>query len=406
VKILFVSAYLPHAKAGHGTASLLHDLIKGLVAQHEITYLTFCNDDERRLIPTLGLPIELIIVERPRGAPDDPLGVALLACRRVFQFLLSLIRWEPYFVAKYRSRRMREEVERVTSAVKFDVVVVELTQMGHFVHSIKSGKSVWHEIDVSFRPAYRRYAQAKSAAKFASRISLCRWYAFESRIARAFDLVMPLTRQDARLITYLSGIKQADYLPCSVEAPVVFPPYAVRASNTVLFVGSFTHHPNRDAAMWLAEEIFPFVQREVAGAELRIVGGNPPAELVEAAKKNPAIRMLGFVDLVGKELQQCAVFAAPMRYGGGIKVKVVSALAQGIPIVTTNIGAEGLETMNGTHLLNSHTAAGIAAQIAALLKDRQRAEAIGRAGWQLARDEYSTEAVVRRFEKICSRLTA
>jgi GT2 family glycosyltransferase/SAM-dependent methyltransferase/glycosyltransferase involved in cell wall biosynthesis len=108
----------------------------------------------------------------------------------------------------------------------------------------------------------------------------------------------------------------------------------------VLFVGSFPHHPNRDAAHWLVEEIMPLVRLEDPEIFTYIVGSSPTEDILALESEN--VRILGWVPDLTNLLEHARISAAPLRYGAGVKGKVGESMAHGLPVVTTRLGAEGM----------------------------------------------------------------
>ena len=112
--------------------------------------------------------------------------------------------------------------------------------------------------------------------------------------------------------------------------------------NAIVFTGSMKYPPNTDAAMLLIHEILPIVRQTVPETELFIVGHSPTPELIEAGKQTPGVNVTGLVDDVRPYLEKAAVFAAPLRFGAGIQNKLLEAMAMEVPVVTSQLAADGL----------------------------------------------------------------
>jgi glycosyltransferase involved in cell wall biosynthesis len=143
-------------------------------------------------------------------------------------------------------------------------------------------------------------------------------------------------------------------------------------------VGNFHHPPNVDGLRWLLDEIWPKVRAQVPTAELRVAGPECPAPGV--ALEAQGVHMVGFVDDIDAFFDQAAVSLGPYRFGGGVKIKVLEALARGCPVVATPVGAEGLEISDGEHFGLATDATTFAAAIVQILKDPALAARRGRAG--------------------------
>ena len=217
---------------------------------------------------------------------------------------------------------------------------------------------------------------------------------------RKFDHALCVTEQDTMLLKWLSGTDEVSYFPRGVDVPTNIPLYSSRERQSVVFVGTYSHQPNTDAVFWLAQDIFPLVLQKFPDAILYIIGRNPPRALLSLAAAKPQIKVLGFVDDVTTYLRRCSVFAAPLRFGGGVKIKILHAMAHGIPVVTTKIGAEGIEGMQSETVVVGDTTQRLADSISSLFADIERAERVGSYGYDTVSKLYSWDGIVIRLGRI------
>ncbi len=158
----------------------------------------------------------------------------------------------------------------------------------------------------------------------------------------------------------------------------------------LLFVGGFNHVPNVDAALWLVREIMPAVWRTHPDVQVDIVGAEPPEDL--RALAGPRVRVAGHVSDLTQSYAEARVSVNPLRFGAGVKGKIVASLAAGLPVVTTSIGNEGIRLQDGTEALIGDTPEAIAAQIAALLDDDQRCSDLAVAGAAVIMNRFSHDS--------------
>ncbi|HMK38932.1 MAG TPA: glycosyltransferase, partial [Bacteroidota bacterium] len=144
----------------------------------------------------------------------------------------------------------------------------------------------------------------------------------------------------------------------------------------------------------------PDVARRFPDTIAYIVGANPPPALIALGAESLCLRVLGFVEDVVPYLERSAVFVAPLRFGGGVKLKIIHAMARGIPVVTTKIGMEGIDGPATENALVGNTAESLVDHICALFADTRLAARIGTRGWESARQFYSWMSVSRRIEGI------
>lgn len=164
----------------------------------------------------------------------------------------------------------------------------------------------------------------------------------EGRQLRALDLVLTFSDKDVRLLEAYG-----------VRAELINPPLAAQAdarpavnrtsmSPRLLFVGAFDRLENVDAVEWLLADIWPSVRRTIPDARLSIVGARPTAAMLQAAQQDDRIEVTGYVADLAAVYEAATLAVVPLRLGAGVKFKVVTALLEGLPVVTTSVGAEGI----------------------------------------------------------------
>jgi glycosyltransferase involved in cell wall biosynthesis len=188
---------------------------------------------------------------------------------------------------------------------------------------------------------------------------------------------------------------------CDTESIVPIPDPAVNAAELV-FVGDLAYGPNADAAESFAAEVLPLVRAQKSAVTFRVVGRNPSAALSQAE----GVEVTGFVDDVRLELARARVFVCPIRYGSGTRLKLLEAFAAGLPVVSTRLGAEGIECVDGEHLLLADTPQEQADAIARLLNDDELARRLGCAGRDLAVERYDWRAIGRDLVAVYEELMA
>jgi glycosyltransferase involved in cell wall biosynthesis len=170
---------------------------------------------------------------------------------------------------------------------------------------------------------------------------------------------------------------------------------AVRAPTTLLFFGAIDYHPNTDAMLFFAREVMPLLRSRVPRVRLCIVGRRPPEAVT--ALRGPDVEVAGAVEDVRPYLERAAVVIVPLRLGGGTRLKILEALAMGKAVVSTTLGAEGLDVVPDRDLLLADDPATFAAQIRRLLDDPELAARIGAAGRRVVEARYGWGASVERL---------
>src|SRR5262245_62310364 len=184
----------------------MYGLLQNITSRHDITLISFCDRRELELAEDLkSLPLRFHAVPRGKGARRNPGWNIYLASTRLLQFVRSVLLWQPYYVAKFYHPRMARLIRRLTGDSSFDIVQLEMVQMAQYVGCSGKARRILQAHDVAFRPAYRRYRQARSGvARVLSFVEWCRWSLFERKMAGRFDRVITVTEQDKMLLERLT----------------------------------------------------------------------------------------------------------------------------------------------------------------------------------------------------------
>jgi GT2 family glycosyltransferase len=185
-----------------------------------------------------------------------------------------------------------------------------------------------------------------------------------------------------------------------VTIPYEFPqtPSGSARKNDILFVGGFRHPPNADAVVFFATQIFPRIQESVEGVRFLVAGDGAPESVTRLA--GPSIQVLGFVPDLGPLFGSSLVSVAPLRFGAGIKGKVISSLGHGVPVVATSLAAEGMGLEHGKDILLADTAEQFADEVIRLFRDSGLWARLSSGGLETVAEGYTLEAVQKRFETL------
>jgi len=234
-------------------------------------------------------------------------------------------------------------------------------------------------IDIIAKPAFRRYEGSHGLNRVAAFVAWKVKYAVERRAISRYRTIFTLSEEDRewanrlypeariRVLLYPGGIDHVG-LPRQ-EVP-----------GRVLFVGALQRPLNIQYLRYLAEKVWPVVRLEIPDAELLVVGGGLPAKEKERLSFVHGIRLAGFVENLELAYKSASVFAAPVLSGGGIIVKILDAMAAGVPVVTTSYGNEGIRAVPGEDILVSDSPEEFARAIVSLLLDPHLRAVIGERG--------------------------
>jgi glycosyltransferase involved in cell wall biosynthesis len=288
---------------------------------------------------------------------------------------------------RFWSADMVKTVRGAADEKPIDLLQVEYQQMVPLVLDVPAKQSVLdlHNIESSLVASYAGARRGIPAALFRTEAAALR--RMERRTIGCFDHVVVVSE------------KERDRLPPGARSVLVCPngrePSAVlpeASEPTVAFVATMGWAPNVDAAVWLARDIWPTVRARVPRARLLLVGKDPaPAVLALAGD---TIEVTGTVEDVRPYLAQARVLVAPLRAGGGTRLKIMEALDVGRPLVATSVGCEGMEDLIGRGVVVADTASALAEAIADLLLDPAHAAALGRAGHDAVAADHTWDAAL------------
>jgi len=236
-----------------------------------------------------------------------------------------------------------------------------------------------NEIDNLF---VKKYAQ-REAAKMRP---------YEAKTLPEFDLVAAIspldrdtfisfTKTPINIISVTAGV-DVDEIKPSDEPPV---------PGEVAFVGTYDWAPNVDGALWMIDKVWPRILKKIPDAHLSIVGRNPP--LIVKNKESKSITITGKVDSVAEYVRRASCIAVPLWIGSGMRLKILEAFAHGRAVVSTSLGAEGIEAVNGEHIVIADKPDDFALNVVEILTNREKRESIGRSARKLAEDKYTWDKV-------------
>ncbi|MDJ0576558.1 MAG: tetratricopeptide repeat protein [Xenococcaceae cyanobacterium MO_234.B1] len=189
----------------------------------------------------------------------------------------------------------------------------------------------------------------------------------ELKIAHQADLTITVTPIEQQILQQ-QGISEVAVVP-NIHLPYLGENKEFHERHNILFIGSYTHPPNIDAVLWLCEAIMPLVWEKIPEVTVTLLGSNPTQEVI--ALKSDKVQVPGYISDVSSYFLSHRVFVSPLRYGAGMKGKIGQSLEYGLPIVSTDIGIEGMNLTPGKNILIANKAEKFAAQIIRLYQDEQ-----------------------------------
>jgi len=395
MKILFVTPYLA-SPPECGAQRRLEGLMRGFSREHEVSVLSLAAPNSR-LEPMREYCKTLDTVEH-NVLKQGPLSKRLLQFR-------SLISTRSFEYLHYQLDAFQERINQTIKREPFDIVQVEFAQMGiyEWPRLAKSPVFVLDEHNIEY-DIVKRTAQAEGGAvrKIYSALNWRKVRAEEIDTWRRFDGVALTSARDEELLKLDVPNARTVVAPNAVDLEAFFPNDTPIEPNTLLFLGAMDYHPNIEGIEYFLEEVFPEILKRKPDVKVLIVGRNPTKTML--AKQSEHVHFTGYVDDPRTYLDRAAIVIVPLRIGGGTRFKIVEAMAKGKPIVSTSIGAEGLDAKHEEHLLLADSSAEFVMQTCRLLDDAGLASRLGKSGRAFAETRYGWHAVIEKLERFYSSL--
>ncbi|MCF8011059.1 MAG: glycosyltransferase family 4 protein [Clostridiales bacterium] len=214
------------------------------------------------------------------------------------------------------------------------------------------------------------------------------------------DLIFTVTEDDKKVFSENNPELPIELIPNIHEPVPVDKPFCQR--KDLMFIGGFCHQPNVDAMLFFSEEIFPVIREKIPGIKLYIVGSNPPVSIQQLNDSN--IEVTGFVKDVQPFFENCRVFVAPLRYGAGMKGKIGQSMAYGLPVVTTWVGAEGMNLTNVKNVLIADEPQMYAQEVVNLYQNEVLWNKISANSIKHIEENYSPEVIKEKIDRVLSTL--
>jgi polysaccharide biosynthesis protein PslH len=376
------------------------NLLKELARKHNVTLFTFYGAEshdthhelEQHFAKVICIPLPL---PAKRGVVE-----ALDYVRNLFSF-------QPYTVTKYCRPAVARALLVLLRSQKFDVVICDfLFSAGVipwdwpvpkvlFTHNVE--EQIWRRhFEVTQNPvwkavAWREYLALRSA---------------ERRYVQRADHVLAVSENDRGFFSRYADPAKITVIPTGVDVDYFRPGIEPPQPDTLVFTGSMDWMPNEDAIQYFVEAILPHLKQEFPGFELRVVGRSPSQRLLALAALEKHLRVTGAVEDIRPHVLSSTVYVVPLRIGGGTRIKIFEAMAMGMAVVSTSIGAEGLPVRHNENIILADEPREFARQVGRLLRDPVELARIGRAARALVEQHYSWRAVAGVFDDVFERVAA
>jgi polysaccharide biosynthesis protein PslH len=393
-RVLVCTPFAPRLDARHGGKATAQLLLR-LAERNKIALLTLRAAADDQVDPAIAKRCDVV--------HEIPEARTSWFSRRL-AWSVGLLRGLPPWATDCRSGDYARALERLLEEWRPDIVEIHFQAMAQYVEAV--ARRGLPRILVDYDPASAWADEMRSRTsgprRLVRRLEVRAWQRYERATRPRFDAIVVFAERDLDAVRPTAGGAILTWVPLAVEVPPRPLNPVGSGPPTIVFVGSFGHPPNVDAAVWLARTIFPRVTALVPEARLDLVGHAPGNEV--RALAGGAIALHASVPDVTPFVDRAAVVVAPIRMGGSMRMKVLESLAAGKALVASPRAAEGVEVLGGEQLLIAADDEEMAEALASLLLDPARRRRLAESARRWAESNLGWERGVAAFESLYDNL--
>jgi polysaccharide biosynthesis protein PslH len=375
-------------------------VLRHLAAQHDVVYCTFVRsaqeEEDAEKLHEICSRVSTVPIKRSRVSDA--------------RFMLeSLLSGDSFILRRDDRAAMQKMVRQLLQEERIDVLHVDQLNMMRFVPPHWQGSVILDEHNAVWQVVERLH---KGAGNPLSRRLLGREVRLirqiEGEACRRAQIVLAVSEQDRQALYEVAGeAASIEVVPITVDAERFSPIWEARdpQPDRLFTIGTMFWPPNSEGVAWWLREGYQHLRALCPAVTYDIVGARPPQALKTLAEQCAGVNLHGYVADAVPFWTKTTVLAVPLLSGGGVRVKILEAMAMGLPVVSTTVGCEGLEVQDGTHLLVADTAKDFARACATLLQDKELARKLAQNARQLILKRYDAKIALKPLDTFYAHLS-
>lgn len=403
-KVLIISPIFPYPLESGGQVRIFN-LIKHLADRFDIALLSPIGEGQEDLISALRpycYRIETVAVPLPgdlRGKLVSLLRPSQLGrqVRRLSQWLGGI----PLGVCRFYHPAIEAKLAQMLRSEHYDVVEAIYSQMAPYLqqaHAIdENAKTILEEIDMGFVTKGREFSTRTGLGRMLGRLEYQRMRNYTASTWSGFDEIIAMSDVDKSKLLDLEPQLRVSVIANGVDVDYFQPAAPSNSDQTLAFLGGSLHYPNVDALNYFCRDILPAVSRRLPDISLTVIGDFRPECLRDGGE---GVRYTGFVNDLRPYLKECRALIVPLRIGGGTRLKILEAMAMGIPVVSTTIGCEGIEAQPDRDVLIADTPEEFGKAIESVWHDELLRKRLAQNGRALVEEKYSWHRIADQLAAV------
>src|SRR5690606_697485 len=334
MRVLLLTQVLPYPPDS-GPKVKTYYVLKYLAQRHQVTLVSFVRDtDKPEYIRHLESLCERVItVPIARSKLQD------------LRFLgQSLISGQPWMMVRDERPEMRRVLADLAAGEPFDVVHADQLNMGQYALPFEGVHKVL-DLHNALWMLYRRMAETTPVTNPMKYLLMRDWpllKRYEGEMCRQFDAVTAVTEEDRQLLIEAGAGRDIRVIPIAIDTDEQAVVQRRPSGPHIIHIGTMYWQPNIDALTWFLEDIYPLIKAQVPDVRCTLIGSRPPESLIQHSRTDRTLTVTGYVEDPMPFMEDASMMIVPLLAGGGMRVKILNALSQGIPMVSTSIGCEGI----------------------------------------------------------------
>jgi sugar transferase (PEP-CTERM/EpsH1 system associated) len=397
MNILFLSPWLPWPPYDGGRIRILETL-RYLSRRHSVTLLT-----------TVRQPEEVKHESALNGLCEKIITTVLSKQTRPVLRRLSvgLVRGMPLIQSFHYDPNLAQKVRQLTAQNSYEMIHIEFPFLAPYLGAVSAHSRArkvlsMHNVE-SIRLGRELECFSSKSRWLAIQCNRLFFESWEKKAIRRFDGISAVSDMERDWIQRHAPAATVEVVPNGVDTDYFCPNVSWKGSPSVIFTGLMDYGPNVDAAAWFCDEILTRLRHKIPDLSFKIVGSRPHPKVLELGKKD-GVRVTGEVADIRPYLAESSALVVPLRSGGGTRLKILEAMAMGRSVISTTLGAEGLDVTPEVNILIADSAEQFVNHILLLLASPETAGRLGTAGRQLVVDKYHWPLCLSRLESLYDRL--